>query len=113
MANVVPNPAIPSPTGNPDPIGIMAYLGFMVAYLMSLLTQFAARVNLALPHDGSEAMQKALPINKQSALAVAPGKGVGALQFEAGTNAGTLKLVAYSGTSTTGVTVADNIGSGN
>jgi len=43
----------------------------------------------------------------------APGRGRGMLRWEAGTNAGTLKLVAYAGTSTTGVTVVDNVGSGN
>ncbi|MGH7747580.1 MAG: hypothetical protein ACREQ5_22900, partial [Candidatus Dormibacteria bacterium] len=52
-------------------------------------------------------------MTKQTALAVAPGADIAHLQFEAGTNAGTLKLVAYAGTSTTGVTVADNIGTGN
>lgn len=50
---------------------------------------------------------------KSVGTATAPSKGVGMLRWEAGTNAGTLKLVAYSGTSTTGVTVVDNVGSGN
>jgi hypothetical protein len=43
----------------------------------------------------------------------APGAGYGLLRWEAGTNPGTLKLVAYSGTSTTGVVIVDNVGGGN
>jgi hypothetical protein len=43
----------------------------------------------------------------------APGAGYGLLRWEAGTNAGTLKLVAYSGTSTTGTVIVDNVGGGN
>lgn len=50
---------------------------------------------------------------KSTVTASAPGAGVGMLRWETGTIAGTLKLVAYSGTSTTGVTVVDNVGSGN
>ena len=50
---------------------------------------------------------------KETAAAVAPGAGIGMLRWEAGTNANTLKLVAYAGTSTTGVTVIDNVGAGN
>ena len=42
----------------------------------------------------------------------APGAGMGLRRWEAGSNAGTLKLVAYAGTSTTGTTVLDNIGGG-
>lgn len=52
-------------------------------------------------------------ITKSTVTVTAPGAGIGMLRFENGTNAGTLKLVAYSGTSTTGVTVTDNIGAGN
>jgi hypothetical protein len=51
--------------------------------------------------------------NTTGALATAPGADFGLLRWEDGTNAGTLKLVAYSGTSTTGVTVVDNVGAGN
>jgi hypothetical protein len=43
----------------------------------------------------------------------APGASNGMLRWEPGTNAGTLKLVAYAGTSTAGTTVLDNIGAGN
>ena len=58
--------------------------------------------------DGGEIFQ-----TKSTSTAVAPGDGLGMLRWEVGTNAGTLKLVAYSGTSTTGVTIVDNVGSGN
>lgn len=44
--------------------------------------------------------------------ATAPGAGFTALRWVAGTNAGTAKLVAYAGTSTTPVTVVDNVGGG-
>lgn len=42
----------------------------------------------------------------------APGAGITKIHAMAGTNAGTCKLVAYAGTSTTPVTIVDNIGSG-
>ena len=54
-----------------------------------------------------------LSIDKSTVAVTAPGAGVGMLRWEAGTNAGTLKLVAYAGTSTTGTTVVDNVGAGN
>jgi hypothetical protein len=50
---------------------------------------------------------------KSTTGASAPGAGFGLIRWEAGTTGGTLKLVAYSGTSTTGVTIVDNVGSGN
>lgn len=51
-------------------------------------------------------------IPKVTASIVAP--GAGQLKFEAvaGTNSGTCKIIAYAGTSTTPITVADNVGSG-
>ncbi len=52
-------------------------------------------------------------IDKSTVAAEAPGAGIGMLRWEAGTNTGTLKLVAYSGTSATGITIIDNVGSGN
>ena len=52
-------------------------------------------------------------LKSSSTLSLNPGVDVGVLRWESGTNAGTLKLVAYAGTSTTGVTVIDNVGSGN
>lgn len=48
-----------------------------------------------------------------AALSTAPGPNVAVLRWQSGTNAGTLKLVAFAGTSTTGVTVVDNVGTGN
>lgn len=58
-------------------------------------------------------MSDSLLMPKISTAIVAPGTGLLTFRVEAGTNVGTLKLVAYAGTSTTGVTVADNIGAGN
>lgn len=50
--------------------------------------------------------------SKITAAATAPGASVARLAFVQGTNAGTAKLVAYAGTSTTPVTIMDNIGAG-
>lgn len=52
-------------------------------------------------------------LKKSTAAVTAPAAGYGLLRWEVGTNAGTLKLVGYSGTSTTGVTIIDNVGTGN
>jgi hypothetical protein len=49
---------------------------------------------------------------KRTATGGNPGAAVGTLELVCGTTAGTAKLIAYAGTSTTPVTVADNIGSG-
>lgn len=51
-----------------------------------------------------------IAMNRMSASASAPGAAGAKLAFICGTNAGTLRLVAYAGTSSTGVTVVDNIG---
>lgn len=66
----------------------------------------------ALLHLGGD-RARPLSIQKSTVAVVAPGAGVGTLRWEVGTNAGTLKLVGYSGTSTTGVTIVDNVGAGN
>lgn len=47
-----------------------------------------------------------------AAAASAPGAAGGKIEWRCGTNAGSIKLVAYGGTDATGVTVTDNIGSG-
>jgi hypothetical protein len=47
-----------------------------------------------------------------TASGVAAGSGGGKIEMVCGTNAGTLKLIAYGGTSTTPVTITDNIGAG-
>jgi hypothetical protein len=52
-------------------------------------------------------------IAKSTVAVSAPGAGSGSFRFEAGTVTGTLKLVAYAGTATTGTVLADNIGAGN
>lgn len=49
---------------------------------------------------------------KVTASSTAPGASTMKLEVVAGTNAGTCKLQAYAGTSTTPVTVVDNVGSG-
>lgn len=49
---------------------------------------------------------------KQASACSAPGAGVGDLRMVAGTTAGTAKLIACAGTSTTPATILDNIGSG-
>jgi hypothetical protein len=54
-----------------------------------------------------------LAMGRDASAAFAPGAGYGMLRWETGTNANTLKLVAYSGTSTVGTTVIDNVGGGN
>ncbi|MBV9756428.1 MAG: hypothetical protein JO047_05185 [Alphaproteobacteria bacterium] len=46
------------------------------------------------------------------ASALAPGAAGGKLAFRCGSTSGTLKLVAYGGTSSTAVEVVDNIGNG-
>ena len=47
---------------------------------------------------------------KVTVSAAAPGAGFCSMVWRAGTNAGTGKLVAYCGTSATGVTIVDNVG---
>lgn len=54
-----------------------------------------------------------LVIERSTSGSTAPGKNYGCLKFLPGTNAGTLKLVAFAGTSNTGVTIIDNVGAGN
>lgn len=49
---------------------------------------------------------------KISASGVAPGAGFAKFSWVAGTNAGTCKLISYAGTSTTPVTIVDNVGTG-
>lgn len=51
-------------------------------------------------------------MGKATDPASAPGAGFAKLMFVTGTNAGTCKLIAYAGTSTTPSTVLDNIGAG-
>lgn len=49
-------------------------------------------------------------LTKITASAAAPGAGGGKIELVCGTNSGTAKLIAYAGTSTTAVTILDNIG---
>jgi hypothetical protein len=54
----------------------------------------------------------AVGIAKESASGSAPGTSGGIVQLVCGTNSGSAKLIALAGTSTTPVTILDNIGSG-
>lgn len=49
---------------------------------------------------------------KITASGSAPGAGFGKMEWVAGTTGGSCKLIAYAGTSTTPVTIVDNVGSG-
>jgi len=49
---------------------------------------------------------------KETDAAAAPGAGYAVLKWVAGTNSGTGKLICYAGTSTTPVTIVDNVGAG-
>ena len=51
-------------------------------------------------------------LTKITASGSAPGAAGGKFELVCGTNSGTAKLIAYAGTSTTPVTIVDNIGSG-
>lgn len=54
----------------------------------------------------------ALGVSKMTASASAPGAAGGKIELVCGTGAGTAKLIAYAGTSSTATTILDNIGSG-
>jgi hypothetical protein len=54
-----------------------------------------------------------LGFQRIAATGTAAGAGGGKLELVCGTNSGTAKLIAYAGTSTTPVTLLDNIGAGN
>ena len=66
-------------------------------------------VNGALVGQSDE---RGMTIAKAVGSATAPGAGFARLGFVNGTTAGTAKLVAYAGTSTTPTTIVDNIGTG-
>lgn len=51
-------------------------------------------------------------LNKVAASGSAPGAGIAKIAWVAGTNANTCKLISYAGTSTTPVTIVDNVGAG-
>lgn len=53
-----------------------------------------------------------LTLTKATPLAAAPGAGFCVIQAVAGTNPGTCKIIIYAGTSTTAITIVDNVGSG-
>jgi hypothetical protein len=49
---------------------------------------------------------------KETDAGAAPGAGYANIKWVAGTNAGSCKLISYAGTSTTPVTIVDNVGTG-
>ncbi len=53
-----------------------------------------------------------LTMGKSTDPATAPGAGFAKVYWVAGTNGGTCKLISYAGTSTTPVTIVDNVGGG-
>lgn len=53
-----------------------------------------------------------LKMNRSAASGGNPGATTGTLELVCGTNAGTAKLITYAGTSTTPITIVDNIGGG-
>jgi hypothetical protein len=68
--------------------------------------------NLLLGNNGLTVPAGGLGLAKITADGVAPGAAGGKIELVCGTNAGTAKLIAYAGTSTTPVTILDNIGGG-
>ena len=54
-----------------------------------------------------------LAMTRSTVAMVAPGANVAVIRVEGGSTPGTTKLVAYSGTSTTGAVIVDNFGAGN
>lgn len=51
-------------------------------------------------------------MSKITASGSSPGAGTAKFEWVAGTNAGSCKMISYAGTSTTPVTIVDNVGSG-
>jgi hypothetical protein len=64
------------------------------------------------PVPGNSMSAGEVAMAKITASGTAAGAGVMKFEVVAGTNAGTCKLIAYAGTSTTPATIVDNVGSG-
>lgn len=62
--------------------------------------------------SGEISLYQILVMRSGMGSVTAPGAATAMLRWEPGTNPGTLKLIAYAGTSTTGTLVIDNVGSG-
>lgn len=77
----------------------------------SALAGFGAS-KLSIGATGATASAGELVLAKETASGTAPTAAFLKIEAVAGTNAGSCKIIAYAGTSTTPVTVADNIGSG-
>lgn len=74
--------------------------GTLVVPGLTLGNKFLIDANVTLP----------FVMKKNTQAATAPGAGYAVLRWEAGSGAGTAKLVGYAGTSNTGVTIVDNVG---
>lgn len=68
--------------------------------------------SLALGSGSLTVSAGSVGLTKITASAAAAGAAGGKIELVCGTNSGTAKLIAYAGTSTTAVTILDNIGSG-
>lgn len=68
--------------------------------------------NIFSSGNGTNYLNSGVQFGKITDPGTAPGAAKLALRVVAGTNAGTCKIIAYAGTSTTPVTIADNVGSG-
>lgn len=113
----------------PSPLFILILGGVLLACTLSVYTSRAARADANLPGQicgfflvctfngvsigtyltvttGELALQKIVPTG------VAPGAAGLKVEVVCGTSAHTAKIIAYAGTSTTPVTVVDNVGSG-
>lgn len=72
----------------------------------------ATNYNIYSAGNGANWLNSGVQFGKITDPGTAPGAAKLALRVVAGTNAGTCKIIAYAGTSTTPVTIADNVGSG-
>lgn len=75
-------------------------------------SEFAGGVQIGAGTTNLTLSAAELGFEKITATGTAPGAGGGKVELVCGTNAGTAKIIAYAGTSTTAATVLDNIGSG-
>lgn len=85
--------------------GTMTYSGPIITNSLRSLGSVSVGGALTLPTTG-------FGVTKGTAAASAPGAAGSLIQFVCGTNAGTGKFIAMGGTSTTPVTIVDNIGAG-
>ena len=86
---------------------------FLLVFLMSTAS-FAQSLGVTTGQGLNTFTLGVTPLTtaKISATGTAPGAGFAKIEWVAGTNAGTCKLIAYAGTSTTPTTIVDNVGGG-